>query len=114
MIRRTISGLIWTYVAAVSIPSFGAEEIVIEEDAVGFCSVDGSVMTSVEGYTGSGYADTDIGLGYSVSWSVFATESGTGALVWRYANGGSISLRPGRLVVSGATARDSVFRLSQY
>jgi len=109
LVRRIISGLFWTYIATVSIQSLGAEEIVIEEDAVGFCSVDGSVMTSVEGYTGSGYADTDIGLGYSVSWSVFAAESGIGALVWRYGNGGSISQRPSRLVINGATARDSVF-----
>ncbi len=103
-----VSPLAWIYVVCLCISHAAAEEIIIQEDAVGFCSVDGSVMTSVEGYTGTGYADTDIGLGYSVSWSVFAAEAGTGALVWNYGNGGNLSERPGRLVINGATARDSV------
>ena len=32
-----------------------AGEILIEENQIGFCAVDGQVLTSVEGYTGSGY-----------------------------------------------------------
>ncbi len=96
------------FIGGMAAAQAAAEEVVIEEGATGFCAVDGSIMTSVEGYTGSGYADTDIGAGYSVSWSVQAGQSGPAALVWRYGNGGDIRQRAARLVINGTTARDSV------
>ncbi len=105
---RLLMRLACVYFGGVVAGPARAEEIVIEENTAGFCAVDGSIMTSVEGYTGSGYADTDIGLGYSVSWSVQAVQSGPSALVWRYGNGGNISQRAARLVINGTTARDSV------
>ena len=86
-----------------------AGEILIEENQIGFCAVDGQVLTSVEGYTGSGYADTDIGPDHSGSWSVSAASAGVHALVWRYGNGGGdLGYRPGRLVLNGEVARESL------
>ena len=79
-----------------------AMEIIIEERETGFCAVDGEVLSSVEGYTGKGYADTDIAAKNSVSWSVNAEEAGTVGLIWRYGNGGGDrGDRPGRLVING-------------
>ena len=56
----------------------------------------------MEGFTGSGYADTGIGADYSASWSVSAPAVGQYALVWRYGNGGVDGTdRPARVVLNG-------------
>ena len=73
----------------------------------GFCGFEGEVLDRVEGFTGSGYDDTDIGLDYSVSWSVSAPAAGQYALVWRYGNGGGDGTdRPARVVLNGRVARE--------
>src|SRR6185295_3748480 len=46
---------------------------IIQEDQPGFDAVDGKVLprqggTSVTGYTGTGFADSDSGLGKRISW----------------------------------------------
>jgi hypothetical protein len=60
---------IFTIVTISTIISF-AQELIIQENELGFCNVDGNIMTSVQGYTGSGYADTDFGVGKSISWQI--------------------------------------------
>jgi len=83
-------------------------EIIIQEYETGFCSVDGSIQTSVRGYTGDGYADTDRGIGKSVSWSVYITKAGTYYLKWRYGNGGGSGDRPAKLLINLQIAIDTV------
>jgi len=66
---------------------------IIQEDQPGFAAVDGKVYprqgsTNVTGYTGTGFADGDPGLGKTIGWSVKAETAGTYMLVWRYAFGG--------------------------
>jgi pectate lyase len=85
-----------------------AGEIIIQENKIGFCSVDGSIMTSVEGYTGDGYADTDRGVGKSISWNVDAEIAVTCYLRWRYGNGGGSGDRPAKLLLNGIVAIDTV------
>ncbi|OGC00636.1 hypothetical protein A2V82_04525 [candidate division KSB1 bacterium RBG_16_48_16] len=85
-----------------------AQEVIIQENETGFCSVDGAVMTSVAGYTGSGYADTDRGVGKSMSWNVKAVSPGTVSITWRYGNGGGSGDRPARLKINGVTIIESV------
>jgi pectate lyase len=84
-----------------------AQPFVIQENEIGFCNVDGAVLTDVSGYTGSGYADTDRGEGKSINWSVRAGTSGPCTLRWRYANGGGSGDRPARILINGITAIDS-------
>jgi hypothetical protein len=47
-----------------------AQSLIIQENETGFCTVDGIIATSVAGYTGEGYADSDRGIGKSASWSI--------------------------------------------
>ena len=79
----------------------------IQEDELGFSAVDGKILpregsTSITGYTGTGFADGDPGLGTAISWSVNAEGEGPRSLVWRYAFGGAAeNLRDARLLVNG-------------
>ncbi len=89
-----------------------AQEIIIQENETGFCSVDGTVVvgsTSVTGWTGTGYADTDLGLGKSISWEIHVDTAGTKFLIWRYAIGGTQANRNARLLLNGNVERDTVF-----
>jgi pectate lyase len=88
--------------------------IIIEEDATGFDAVDGKVYprqgsTSITGYSGTGFADGDPGVGKTISWSVKAASAGTYPLSWGYAFGGAPeNLRDARLVVNGVPLPDPV------
>ena len=87
---------------------------VIQEDQPGFAAVDGKVYprqgsTSVTGYTGTGFADGDPGMGKTIAWSVKAETAGTYKLIWRYAFGGlAANTRDGRLLINGVAAADTV------
>lgn len=71
----------------------------IQENAAGFCGVDGVVEGSNTGFTGTGYVNTDNQVGASASWAVNVPQTGTYSLVVRYA---SISERPATLSVNGS------------
>ncbi|MBN1180860.1 MAG: carbohydrate-binding protein [Bacteroidales bacterium] len=81
--------------------------ITIQENATGFCSVDGTVDNNNTGYTGTGFANTTNSSGQGITWSVSIPSSGSYTLKWRYANGTSTS-RPGQLMVDGSTVVSSV------
>jgi pectate lyase len=88
--------------------------LIIQEDQTGFDAVDGKIFprqgsTSITGYTGSGFADGDPGLGKTISWSIQVTTAGTYPLAWRYAFGGAPeNLRDARLVINGTALDDTV------
>lgn len=85
---------------------------IIQEDELGFSGVDGLVLprqgsTSITGYTGSGFADSDSGIGKTMSWSVSAEAAGNVSLIWQYAFGGAAdNIRDARLRVNGEIAVD--------
>src|SRR4029077_18592946 len=85
----------------------GGPFIIIQEDQKGFDAVDGKILprqgsTTVTGYTGTGFADGDTGLGKTISWSINVANAGTYLLAWRYAFGGAAAnTRDARLVVNG-------------
>jgi len=87
----------------------------IQEDQPGFAAIDGKVLprqgsTTVTGYTGTGFADGDPGLGKTISWTVKAETAGTYALLWRYAFGGAAAnTRDARLMINGVAAAEVVF-----
>lgn len=85
------------------------QEIIIQENELGFCSVDGTIATSVAGYTGKGYADTDLGVGKSISWEINVINSGYFSFVWRYAVSGSTQERNAKLLIDGNVAIDTIY-----
>jgi arabinogalactan endo-1,4-beta-galactosidase len=80
----------------------GTTEILIEENTIGFCRVDGSIASNHAGYTGGGFADTNNATSAGVDWKVSVPASGNYALAWRYANG-STNNRPGSVRVNGSS-----------
>jgi hypothetical protein len=86
----------------------------VQEDELGFAAVDGNVVprqadSSVTGYTGTGYADGDAGIGKTLAWSLRAERAGNYQLVWRYSFGGTeANLRDARLLINGEVAVESV------
>jgi pectate lyase len=87
---------------------------IIQEDQPGFAAVDGKIYprqgsTNVIGYTGTGFADGDPGVGKTIAWSVKAEAAGAFKLIWRYAFGGlATNLRDAKLVINGVTVADGV------
>lgn len=84
-------------------------EVIIQENQLGFCSVDGIIATSVTGYTGKGYADTDLGIGKSISWQINILKEGTFSFIWRYAVSGSTQERNARLLINGNVVVDTIY-----
>ncbi|GGY61527.1 pectate lyase family protein [Marinobacter zhanjiangensis] len=86
------------YLASDSEDSGAAEPLALQENATGFCNVDGVVESEHGGFTGSGYANTDNLFGTSIDWAVNAEQAGNSDLVIRFANGASD--RPASLYVN--------------
>ncbi|WP_308367747.1 GDSL-type esterase/lipase family protein [Microbulbifer sp. TB1203] len=87
---------------SLTVESSQATEIVIEENTTGFCRVDGSVDNNNDGFTGTGFANTDNATGTGVNWQIEVSQAGTYSLQWRYANGGANG-RPGDVLIDGQT-----------
>lgn len=96
---------------AVPVPSTGgaqnplspptlATEVLIEEDELGFCFVDGVLETTNPGFSGTGYANSDITSGARVEWIIQVGETGTHALEFSFANGSGAE-RPAALSING-------------
>jgi len=94
-------------VEASAIPSSGGGvSINIQENATGFCSVDGNIENEYSGYTGSGYANTVDESGTCIKWYINILSSGTYTFMWRYANGSSD--RTAKLLINSSTAVPSI------
>ncbi|WP_298311730.1 carbohydrate-binding protein [uncultured Aquimarina sp.] len=80
--------------------------IIIEENEMGFCNVDGSIKSVSKGYTGIGYANTSNAIGKAIDWEIDGA-AGSYTFVWRYYGG---SARTADLIVNGTTmANDMLF-----
>jgi pectate lyase len=86
-----------------------SQGLIIQEDTIGVCTMDGVVESSAEGYTGTGYANIDNGLGIGMSWSFTVDNPGTYLIYWRYALGGAdLTSRDARLLVNNVFTGDTV------
>jgi hypothetical protein len=77
--------------------------VILEEDQVGFCGVDGAVENNNPGFTGAGFSNTANELSKGVYWKVNVLEAGSYTFTFVYANGGSDN-RWGRLDINGTEA----------
>ena len=77
----------------------------IQENATGFCSVNGTIDNNNPGYTGSGFANTNNGVGNGITWKINFASSGSKTFTFRYA---STDSRPARLIINGATILSNI------
>jgi pectate lyase len=94
-------------VEACALPE-AACNIVIQENATGYCGVNGKVDVSGEhsGYTGIGYLDTTNAVGSGIDWGIYVRSAGTYTFLWRFANGSTD--RPARLLVNAVEMAASI------
>jgi pectate lyase len=92
-------------VEACAVPDSNAN-IILQENATGFCGVDGPVESEWAGFTGAGYANTDNALGNGVNWKINVPSDGNYTFVWRYAL--ASGNRTGKLIVNSATVVPSI------
>ncbi len=94
-------------VEACAVPgSGGGININIQENATGFCNVNGNIENENSGYTGYGYANTENESGAYIIWMINILSSGTYTFTWRFANGSSDS--PAKLLINSSTAVPSI------
>ncbi len=92
-----------------SVSILGQDSLIIQENTVGVCTMDGVVESDAEGYTGDGYANIANGVGIGMSWSIYVSTSGTYNIFWRYALGGSdVTSRDATLLVNYVLTADTV------
>ena len=84
------------------------EQYVLDEQSSEFRFVDGGVDSDNEGFTGSGFINTDNTLGASMLWSINANQAGIYAVDIRYANGGERA-RAGLITIDGADSQTVTF-----
>lgn len=82
-----------------------ADVLQIQENAAGFCGVDGIIESINGGFTAGGYANTDNAAGTAVRWAVQAPAAGTYAISFRYA---SVTDRPASLQANGVTMQGNI------
>ncbi len=86
--------------------SFGTE-VLIEEGDLGQCAIDGVVETTNAGFSGSGYLNSDNGVGAAFEWVLHIGQAGTYSVTFVYANGGTVD-RPADVLVGGVSAGGDV------
>lgn len=82
---------------SISVVAISDSTTIIQENEIGFCSVDGSIDSGNEGFTGDGFANADNETGSGIDWMLNIPEDGEYTISWQYANGSSN--RPGKLIV---------------
>ncbi len=85
---------------ACAVPNSETDTITLQENATGFCGVDGIIDTKHEGYTGSGFCDTTNANGAGINWNINIASAGTYTFVWRFANGSTD--RSAKLIINGS------------
>lgn len=71
------------------------------------CNFDGTIETSHTGYFGEGYVDLPYDINGSITFSIFADQSGEAILSFRYANGREND-RPGSLTLNGVNISEAL------
>jgi pectate lyase len=82
------------------------DNIILQENAMGFCSVDGAIESEWAGFTGAGYANTTNALNTGINWRISVPSDGNYTFVWRYAL--ASGNRTGQLIVNGDTVVPSI------
>ena len=87
-------------VEACAVPDATSDNVMIQEDATGFCMTADiqEISAEYDGYTGSGFANTLNATGMGVDYSLNIATAGTYTFTWRFANGSTD--RPAKLLIN--------------
>lgn len=89
---------------------FTQDTLIIQENALGQCTMDGIVATNKAGYTGTGFIDANNGVGTTISWEILVPTDTTYLFSWRYTFGGTpTNYRDAKLVIDGNTVIDTIY-----
>ena len=86
--------------------STSTSELIIQENAGGFCSVDGSIDSNNIGFTGSGFANADNTVTAGITYSINSDYAGSVLLDIRFA---TISNRAANIEINGAVVDEINF-----
>ncbi len=84
-----------------------ATAILIEENTMGFCGVNGTIDRNHAGFTGSGFANTTNATGTGVDYAISVPSAGSYTIRFAYANGGNA--RSASVMVNGTNRASLVF-----
>ena len=113
MIRKNRILFLLLLSGIISFNTLAIDSLVIQENGQGLCSYDGTIETSVSGYTGPGYIDILNGLNVGMSWSFNATTAGKYKVAWRFAlGGGDTTWRNAGLYVNNSLIDTVIFKHS--
>jgi lysophospholipase L1-like esterase len=84
-----------------------ATAILIEENTMGFCGVNGTIDSNHAGFTGSGFANTTNAAGTGVDYAISVPSAGSYTIRFAYANGGNV--RSATVMVNGMNRASLVF-----
>lgn len=74
--------------------------LILEENADGYCGLDGVIESNHIGFTGTGFSNTDNAVGTAIRWKINVFEAGTYNLTITYASG-SVDNRWGIITANG-------------
>ena len=90
-----------------AIPTSSGVSLLIQENGLGYCDIDGVFENTNSGFTAEGYLNTNNTTGSYIDWNVEIGSTGTYTFIFRFANGGS-SDRPGDLYADGNLIAEDV------
>jgi rhamnogalacturonan endolyase len=82
-----------------------AEVLQVQENAAGFCAVDGVIEAINGGFTGAGYANSNNAAGAYVRWAVNAPAAGNYMVAIRYAG---VTDRPATVRINGSIVQNNL------
>jgi rhamnogalacturonan endolyase len=83
----------------------GQSDITLQENATGFCAVEGIIENEHTGYTGSGYANTDNATGTGIDYKIYVGTAGNYTFEIRYA---ATNDRPANLLQNGNAVASNI------
>jgi len=94
-------------VQACAVPSDVGPSILLQEEAMGFCGIEGIIdYGKHNGFTGVGFLDTENANGAGINWKINIASAGDYSFTWRFANGSTD--RSARLLINGTESISSI------
>lgn len=106
---RNILGLVLSGVLSLNLSINAQNGLIIQENTLGVCTMDGDIDSAAAGYTGVGYANITDGMEIGMSWSFTVPAAGTYSFYCRYALGGAdMTSRDAQIIINNQLPEDTI------